>query len=291
MARSSRVRKLQDVALLQTLEGALAAGEPLHATLARLGVSRSTLNREVRRDEALRHRIERALLAGAPVRRTRTRRPAESIARITPIETPVPVAQPRQPDSRSANGWAQDPDIEDGPAPTEGGARATSVVADTSHVHPPTTEHIAVGTGRVVFGSPRPRPLAKVRRMALHGAQPPTVQRSKPAGQRLALHDWLPAMLLLLANAALALAASSTAVVVVAVVVVAVYVTLIRWLSRAAVGAAAAGRRSGSTADSTPRPGAAVGTVRRDLSWLPGTIGEPTGLPRQPPASRRGHRG
>ncbi len=64
MAHSARKRKLQDPVLLDALAKALAAGKHLDSALADLGVHRSTLKREMERDEGVRRRVEQALLPG-----------------------------------------------------------------------------------------------------------------------------------------------------------------------------------------------------------------------------------
>jgi len=51
MAHSARKRKLQDPVLLDALAKALAAGKHLDSALADVGVHRSTLKREMERDE------------------------------------------------------------------------------------------------------------------------------------------------------------------------------------------------------------------------------------------------
>jgi hypothetical protein len=205
-----------------------------------LGIHRSTLAREWKRDEGVRERLERALTAGRTARESAARRVAfESRA--------VPARLVMEP-------------------------RADPVAAEAPPVQRDRTGEIRVGAGRVVFGSRRPQPLARVRRIALHGAQPATSGPSAPGPERLILRDWLPAVLLLTANVALAWFASSNIVVVAVVVLVAAaYLALIRWLSRPRLASPLAGTR-------IPPPG----SVRKDLAWLHTTIGEPALGERRP---------
>ena len=264
----TRVRKLQDPALLRALEGALEAGEPLNSALARLGIHRSTLSRESKRDEGVRQRIERALIAGRSVPHVPTRPAAQSVTSPTPNKSPILAAGSPEPTARIANG-----------------------AAEASAFRHGQTENIMGGAGRIAFGPRRPQPLARVRRIALHGARPRTIEPTTPR-QPLALHDWLPAMLVLIANVALALATTSDlTVVTAAVLVVAAYVFLIRWLSHAPLASSlpARGTATGIAARRLVAPPA--GTVSRDLAWLQGTIGDPLPGQRRAPPSRDRPRG
>lgn len=258
----TRVRKLQDPALLQALEKALAAGEPLNSALARLDIHRSTLNRESKRDEEVRQRLERALIAGRTVPKTTTRRATKSSTSPTP------------------NQPALDTEVRVVPAVAAAAPRAALIAADASQAQHHRFDDVGTRTGRVVFGSRRPQPLARVRRIALHGAQPRINGSNAANFEGLARHAWLPALLVLIANVALALAASSELLVVAAVVLVAAaYVALIRWLSRARL--ASPSPPGSGTAHATGGP------VRRDLAWLQHTIGEPMrGKQRPPPRDR-----
>ncbi|MDQ3690409.1 MAG: hypothetical protein M3406_10310 [Chloroflexota bacterium] len=254
-----RVRKLQDPVLLEALEGALASGEPLNSALARFGIHRSTLTRESKRDEGVRQRLERALIAGRTVSETTTRRATKSSTSPTPNEP------------------ALDTEVRVVPAVAAGAPRTAPVAADASQAQHHRFDDIGTGTGRVVFGSRRPQPLARVRRIALHGAKPRTDGSNAPNHEGLALHNWLPALLVLIANVALALAASSDLLVVAVVVLVAAaYISLIRWLSRARL----ASPPGSGTAHATGGP------VRRDLAWLQDTIGEPMLGEQRPPPPR-----
>ena len=202
----------------------------MNSALARLGIHRSTLSRESKRDEGVRQRLERALIAGRAVPKPTTRPAAQSVTSLTPNESPILAAGPPEPTARDANG-----------------------AAEASRAQHGQTGNILGGTGRIAFGWRRPQPLARVRSIALHGARPRTIEPTAPR-QPLALHDWLPAMLVLIANVALALAASSDLIVVTAVVlVIAAYVSLIRWLSHAPV------------ASSLPDGGTAIGSAARRL--------------------------
>lgn len=88
MAPRARHRKLQDPALLQKLEAELTAGEPLDAVLVRLSVSRSTIDREMKRDKSVRRRIVRALLVGrAQPKKAPPRAPKASNSKATEAET------------------------------------------------------------------------------------------------------------------------------------------------------------------------------------------------------------
>jgi hypothetical protein len=251
MAPRVRVRKLQDDALLHGLEDALTTGEPLKSALVRLGVSRSTLDREMKRNEVVRRRIESALRASRA-------KPPETVdpAITAPAEAAVHLAEAAVPQAAALRHDAHD--------------------------------RIAAGTGRV-FASRRPHPLARVRRMALPGALPrPAPKSGSPLDEGLAVHDWLPALLVLIADVVIALSASGNLIVVaMTVLVAAAYVTVIgtvlRRFSRGPVPAGPVNRAAAPlivprAASLTPYGGA----VRRDLAWLQGTMTEP--MPGQPRA-------
>jgi hypothetical protein len=245
MAPRFRVRKLQDDALLQALEDALTTGEPLKSALVRSSVSRSTLDREMKRDEVVRRRIESALRA----------------SRAKPPDSGEPAIT----------------------APAEAAAHLTdAAVPQAAALRHDAHDRIAAGTGRV-FASRRPHPLATVRRMALRGALP-APESGSPLDEGLAAHDWLPALLVLIANVVIALSASGNLIVVaIAVLVAAAYLTFIWRLSRRRLPAAPASSPAAPLIVASASPLTPYGgTVRRDLAWLQGTMAEP--MPEQPRA-------
>lgn len=260
-----RRRKFQDAALRDALEEALAAGEPVNVALARLRVSRSTLRREMTRDDDLRERIERALLADRQQPRGTT-------------------------DADDADAAAQVIDV----VPTAAGAEQS--ITSTP-----------IGTGRVVFGlRRRPRPLESVRRMALRSAVPWPSARNGPLRDRIVLRDWLPALLVLLAEAALAFASTGSPVIVVLVVMVALAYVGSIWVVSASEGTDTLATSGAVHASSGLAPAAAPprtaapprphttppsGTVRTDLGWLQDTIGRPVGVRRPTPPKRDRPRG
>lgn len=97
------------------------------------------------------------------------------------------------------------------------------------------------------------------------------------------MHDWLPALLLLIADIVIALAASGNLLVVgFAVLVAAAYVTVMRRLSRAPLAVSASGRAATAIVPAaSPLVSPSAGTVRKDLAWVRGTIAEP--MPGQRP--------
>jgi len=250
MPPPARRRKLQNPALLDALEAALAAGEPVDSALTRLRISRSTLKREMLRDEALRHRIEGALAGGGP--------------QAPHPKKPAPAAAP--------------------PAP-----RAVPEAADV----------IPVGTGRVVFGSRRPRPLATVRRMALRSAPTWASERTARRREQLALHDWLPALFVLLVEAALAFLFAGIPVVGAVVLAIAgVYASAMFLLPGApppepvTVTQVPVPDTPGWSRPEAPLPlTPPSGSVGSDLAWLRQTIGAPEPGARPPPHRRRNDRG
>jgi hypothetical protein len=248
MALRLRVRKLQDDALLQALEDALSAGESLKSALIRSSVSRSTLYREMKRDEGVRRRIESVLRA----------------IRAKPPETIDPAIT----------------------APAEAAVHLTeAALPQAAALRHDAHDRIAAGTGRV-FASRRPHPLVTVRRMALRGALPrPAPESGSPLDEGLAVHDWLPVLLVLIADIVIALTASGNVIVVaVAVLVAAAYLTVIRRLSRRPLPGAPASSPAASLIVPSASPLTSYGgTVRRDLAWLQGTIVDP--MP-EPPRAR-----
>jgi hypothetical protein len=250
MALRLRVRKLQDDALLQALEDALAAGESLTSALIRSSVSRSTLDREMKRDAVVRRRIESALRA------SRAKPPETADPAITaPVEAAVHLTQAAAPQA--------------------------AALAHDAH------DRIAAGTGRV-FAARRPHPLATVQRIALRGALPrPAPEKGSPLDEGLAVHDWLPALFVLIANVVIALSASGNLIVVaIAVLVAAAYLAAIRRLSRRPRPGAPASSRAAPLIVPSASPHIPYsGRARRDLAWLQGTIAEP--MPEQPRAPDR----
>ena len=268
--------------MLQALEDALASGEPLNAALGRLGVHRSTLSREKQRDDAVRSRIDRALAAG----RAEAWRgsPAElDPRRAMAVESSnaAPRARARVVDTSASVSDEQ-------PAP----ALAASPNRGSGGGHLGRSQPTSSGSGSLVFGPKRPRPLKRLRRIALHGAQPGMTMRSDPDDERLAAHRWLPGMLLLAANLVLALVATSSLTLVAAVAAVVVaYAALVLWSPRAWARWSRRGTLLGQgSGGHSPR---LIGgqPVRGDLRWLRDTIGEPMPGQARPPTARGRRRG
>ncbi len=296
-----RLRKLQDPAILQELERGLVAGESLNLALARLDVSRSTFEREMARDDALRRRFEAARLAGQAPREMATARdapapvsaaaapaaeaPAAEVAAAQAPAVEVPAAELPAVEVPAAEMPADDVPQREVPAPPGGYGSIASG---------------AIGSGHVVFGTRRPRPLATVRRMAMRSATPRVAERSAPRREPLAVHDWLPALLLLLADVALALTVSENFLVIAPIVAMALaYVAVIRLLSRAAPAAAPAAApvrlgvpsavpTRGRVAVAWPQATPTDAKGRAELNWVRDTIGDP--VPGISPVPRPRHR-
>jgi len=252
MAHSARKRKLQDPVLLDALAKALAAGKPLDSALADVGVHRSTLKREMERDAGVRRRVEQALLSGwvAPGLTARNAQSAPPAA-----DRPVQVAGPLR--ASEAVPWFP---------------RKVSEAAGRT----------AEGTGRIVFRSGRPHPLTTVRRMAFRSVAPRVVDRSTSREDHLAVHDWMPAFLVLVANVAIAVAtAGSFLLIGVIVLVTASYGAAVHWSWRTRLAHSPAREAADLTASA----------VRRDLKWLAGTIGQTRADQRPGPSSRERPRG
>ena len=266
-------RKFQDPVLRQALEDALSAGESTASALARISVSRSTLRREMMRDDEFRSRIERAWLAGGGPQRTSA-------------------------DRSQADRSASAPHAQEDAARPDALAQPAAAVPEAPRVRR-SVGSSPIGTGRVVFGSRRPQPLATVRRMALRSPPAWVSERTMPRGERIVPRDWLPAVFVLVADLVLAFVASGNPFTVgLVALVVAAYLIVIRWLTRAAVPAlpSAAIREHGRAAppivSTAPRLASPPeGAAQTDLAWIKRTIGEPMPERRPEPRTRDRPRG